>query len=151
MTGALYLVPTPLDHGCDTLAPLDEALPLGTVKSQIRRALKPDGLLLAAMLGGDTLGNFIALNPQWTAPLATDIAGAYSAESIIAGMQVEAGAELASIAAASAETASVLAGSVAAAAETGTITATIALEAASVAAEAAAAAAARRRRPWWPL
>ena len=32
MTGALYLVPTPLDHGCDTLAPLDEALPLGTVR-----------------------------------------------------------------------------------------------------------------------
>ncbi len=97
---------------------------------------------VSGMMGGDTLGTFIGLNPQWTAPLATDIAGATSAESVIAGMQVEAGAELATIAAASAETTSVLAGSVAAAAETGTITSTIALEAASVAAETAAAAAA---------
>ena len=40
MTGALYLVPTPLDHGCDTLAPLDEALPLGTVR--IAASFQPD-------------------------------------------------------------------------------------------------------------
>ncbi len=30
--GTLYLVPTPLDHGCDTQVPLDEVLPLGTVR-----------------------------------------------------------------------------------------------------------------------
>lgn len=30
--GALYLVPTPLDHGCDTQVPLDQVLPLGTVR-----------------------------------------------------------------------------------------------------------------------
>lgn len=33
MVGALYLVPTPLDHGCDTLAPLDEVLPQGTLRA----------------------------------------------------------------------------------------------------------------------
>ena len=32
-TGRLILVPTPLDHGCDTQTPLDEVLPLGTVKT----------------------------------------------------------------------------------------------------------------------
>jgi 16S rRNA (cytidine1402-2'-O)-methyltransferase len=31
MTGRLYLVPTPLDFGCDTLAPLVDVLPVATV------------------------------------------------------------------------------------------------------------------------
>ncbi|MFT4196129.1 SAM-dependent methyltransferase [Ottowia sp.] len=31
-TGTLYLVPTPLDHGCDSQAPLPEVLPLGTLR-----------------------------------------------------------------------------------------------------------------------
>ena len=31
-TGTLYLVPTPLDHGCDTPSPLPEVLPLGTLR-----------------------------------------------------------------------------------------------------------------------
>ena len=31
-TGKLYLVPTPLDHGCDTQSPLPEVLPLGTLR-----------------------------------------------------------------------------------------------------------------------
>ena len=30
--GKLYLVPAPLDFGCDTLTPLNEALPLGTLQ-----------------------------------------------------------------------------------------------------------------------
>ena len=30
--GTLYLVPTPLDHGCEQQTPLDEVLPLGTVR-----------------------------------------------------------------------------------------------------------------------
>ena len=32
MKGRLFLVPTPLDHGCDEQTPLDEVLPLGTIK-----------------------------------------------------------------------------------------------------------------------
>ncbi len=28
----LFLVPTPLDHGCDSTTPLDEVLPLGTIR-----------------------------------------------------------------------------------------------------------------------
>ena len=31
--GTLYLVPTPLDHGCDTQSPLEDVLPLGTIKA----------------------------------------------------------------------------------------------------------------------
>lgn len=31
-TGTLYLVPAPLDFGCDTQAPLEEALPTGTLR-----------------------------------------------------------------------------------------------------------------------
>ncbi len=31
--GRLLLVPTPLDHGCDSLSPLDAVLPLGTVQA----------------------------------------------------------------------------------------------------------------------
>ena len=31
-TGKLYLVPTPLDHGCDTQSPLPDVLPLGTLR-----------------------------------------------------------------------------------------------------------------------
>lgn len=30
--GTLLLVPTPLDHGCDSTTPLDEVLPLGTIR-----------------------------------------------------------------------------------------------------------------------
>lgn len=30
--GRLYLVPTPLDHGCDAQSPLDEVLPQGTLR-----------------------------------------------------------------------------------------------------------------------
>jgi len=30
--GALYLVPTPLDHGCASLTPLHQVLPLGTIE-----------------------------------------------------------------------------------------------------------------------
>ena len=32
MKGRLFLVPTPLDHGCDEQTPLDDVLPLGTIK-----------------------------------------------------------------------------------------------------------------------
>ena len=32
MKGRLFLVPTPLDHGCAEQTPLDEVLPLGTIK-----------------------------------------------------------------------------------------------------------------------
>ena len=32
MKGRLYLVPTPLDFGCETVAPLDEVLPAGTIR-----------------------------------------------------------------------------------------------------------------------
>ncbi|QTD43871.1 SAM-dependent methyltransferase [Ottowia testudinis] len=32
MSGRLFLVPTPLDHGCDSQSPLNEVLPLGTIK-----------------------------------------------------------------------------------------------------------------------
>ena len=31
--GTLYLVPAPLDHGCDTLTPLDDVLPRGTLRT----------------------------------------------------------------------------------------------------------------------
>lgn len=31
--GTLYLVPTPLDHGCDTQTPLDAVLPAGTIQA----------------------------------------------------------------------------------------------------------------------
>ena len=31
--GRLYLVPTPLDHGCDVEVPLDDVLPRGTIKA----------------------------------------------------------------------------------------------------------------------
>lgn len=34
--GTLYLVPAPLDFGCDTQAPLDEALPTGTLRTAAR-------------------------------------------------------------------------------------------------------------------
>ena len=32
MKGRLFLVPTPLDHGCAEQTPLDDVLPLGTIK-----------------------------------------------------------------------------------------------------------------------
>lgn len=35
-TGTLYLVPAPLDFGCDTEAPLTDSLPLGTLKTAAR-------------------------------------------------------------------------------------------------------------------
>ncbi|HMN58578.1 MAG TPA: ribosomal RNA small subunit methyltransferase I, partial [Ottowia sp.] len=34
--GRLYLVPTPLDHGCDEQAALTEVLPLGTLQVAAR-------------------------------------------------------------------------------------------------------------------
>ena len=34
--GTLYLVPAPLDFGCDTQAPLQDALPDGTLKTAAR-------------------------------------------------------------------------------------------------------------------
>ncbi|HUD34881.1 MAG TPA: ribosomal RNA small subunit methyltransferase I, partial [Variovorax sp.] len=34
--GRLYLVPAPLDFGCDTQAPLQDALPLGTLQTAAR-------------------------------------------------------------------------------------------------------------------
>jgi 16S rRNA (cytidine1402-2'-O)-methyltransferase len=36
MTGRLYLVPAPLDFGCDTQAPLQDAIPLGTLQVAAR-------------------------------------------------------------------------------------------------------------------
>lgn len=50
----LALAPASLDLAVSALA-LQFANDLPGVLAQIRRALKPDGLLLAAMLGGDTL------------------------------------------------------------------------------------------------
>ncbi|MDR1969636.1 MAG: SAM-dependent methyltransferase [Burkholderiaceae bacterium] len=34
--GTLYLVPTPLDHGCDSLTPLHQTLPQGTIQTAAR-------------------------------------------------------------------------------------------------------------------
>ena len=34
--GRLYLVPTPLDHGCDPQAPITDVLPLGTLQVAAR-------------------------------------------------------------------------------------------------------------------
>jgi len=53
-TEALGLVPESLDLAVSALA-LQFVNDLPGVLAQIRRALRPDGLLLAAMIGGDTL------------------------------------------------------------------------------------------------
>src|SRR4029079_11119620 len=50
----LPLQPHSLDHGVSALA-FQFVNDLPGVLAQIRRALKPDGLVLAAMIGGDTL------------------------------------------------------------------------------------------------
>ncbi len=36
LRGKLYLVPAPLDFGCDEQAPLQDALPLGTLQAAAR-------------------------------------------------------------------------------------------------------------------
>jgi SAM-dependent methyltransferase len=53
-SGPLLLAPASIDLAVSALA-LQFVNDLPGVLAQIRRALKPDGLLLAAMLGGDTL------------------------------------------------------------------------------------------------
>ena len=50
-TGTLFLVPAPLDFGCDTQAPLQDALPEAREEANQALALDPHNVAALVMLG----------------------------------------------------------------------------------------------------